>query len=60
MRETIADLAAGHAYWSVWMTVFEDDADMLKRFIDACSGTDTNSFDKNNSYIPIPRAGGQC
>lgn len=60
MRRQIVRTATGHAYWSVWMTVFEDDADMLKRFIDAYSGTDTACFDNNNNYTSIPRAGGQC
>jgi len=60
MREQIVLSAIGHAYWSVWMTVFKDDADMLRRFIENFPGTDRSCFDAYNVYVPIARAGGQC
>ncbi|MCK4928868.1 MAG: HNH endonuclease [Methanosarcinales archaeon] len=47
----------GDAYWSIWMTVFQDDSDMLQRFIDALAGTANDCFD--DSGIPLTRPGGQ-
>lgn len=49
-----------HAYWSVWMTVFKDDADMLERFLNAFPGTCITCFDKNNGFSALARQGGQC
>ncbi len=60
MRELIVLLAKAKGYWSVWMTVFAGDADMLKRFIDAFPGTCHNCFDANNGYTALARPGGQC
>jgi uncharacterized protein (TIGR02646 family) len=56
MREEIVENALGRGFWSVWMTVFADDPDMLKRFIVAFPGT-ANCFDPN-TFLPTPRAGG--
>ena len=56
-REQIVDTMTGHAYWSIWMTVFRDDSDMLKRFIKALAGTAEDCFD--HSGIPLPRLEGQ-
>jgi hypothetical protein len=53
MREQIVDGISG--YWSVWMTVFKDDPDMLSRIINKISGTDVKCFDQNNRYVPIAR-----
>lgn len=39
MREQIVELARAKGFWSVWMTVFRDDKDMLERFINAFEGT---------------------
>ena len=58
-RETIVDVATGHGHWSIWMTVFKDDADMLRRFINAFSGTCHECFDDTNQYFAIARQGGQ-
>lgn len=55
MRDQIVSTATGHAYWSVWMTVFQDDADMLARFIEAFSGTCRECFDAENNYISVER-----
>jgi len=60
MRSQIIMTATGHAYWSVWMTIFEDDADMLLRLIEAFPGTCRDCFDAENGYNPVARAGGQC
>jgi len=59
MRRQVLRTALGHGYWSVWMTVFKDDADMLKRFIGAFPGTCRESFDESDNYKPIHREGGQ-
>ena len=46
MRRQIARTAAAHGFFSVWMNVFEDDADMRRRFIeDAFTGTAVDCFD---------------
>ncbi len=39
MRNLATKLAAAEGCWSVWMTVFDDDSDMRKRFIAAFPGT---------------------
>ncbi len=39
MREQIVDTARAKGYWSVWMAVFADDADICNRLIDAFPGT---------------------
>lgn len=59
-REQIVDTALGHAYWSIWMTVFADDADMLRRLIEAFPGTCRECFDQNEGFMPVRRQGGQC
>lgn len=56
MRDGIVDIATGHAYWSVWMTVFQDDPDMLGRFIGAFTGTCQECFDADNNYAPVERS----
>jgi uncharacterized protein (TIGR02646 family) len=59
MRRSIVNVATGHAYWSVWMTVFKDDPDMCKRLINAFPGTCSDCFDEQNAYSPIQRSSGQ-
>ncbi|WP_054470113.1 HNH endonuclease, partial [Planktothricoides sp. SR001] len=39
MRKGIVDQAKDKGFFSVWMTVFQDDPDMLKLFIEAFPGT---------------------
>ena len=56
-REQVVETMIGYAYWSIWMTVFQDDSDMLLRFIKAIPGTAMDCFDENG--MPIPRPGGQ-
>jgi len=56
-REQIVETATGHAYWSVWMTVFQDDPDMRRRFTHAFKGTATDCF--GDDCQPVPRPGGQ-
>ena len=54
-REQIVDTMTGHAYWSIWMTVFQDDSDMLQRFIKALAGTAEDCF--NEDGMPLQRSG---
>ncbi|MGA9188637.1 MAG: HNH endonuclease signature motif containing protein [Methanosarcina sp.] len=56
-REQIVYTMTGHGYWSIWMTVFQDDPDMICRFINAVPGTSTDCFDENG--MSLPRLGGQ-
>lgn len=56
-RDQIVETAA-NGFWSVWMTVFRDDPDMLQRFIAAIPGTSRECFD--NVCQCIARPGGQC
>ena len=58
MREQIVETATSTGFFSVWMTVFADEADMRKRFLKAFQGTSGlgECFDSNAN--PIPRPGG--
>ncbi|BBO87500.1 HNH endonuclease [Desulfosarcina ovata] len=60
MRRQIIRSATARGYWSIWMTVFEDDADMRRRLIEGFPGTCNACFDANNGYAPVSREGGQC
>ncbi|MCQ4247152.1 HNH endonuclease [Stutzerimonas decontaminans] len=42
-------------FWSIWMTVFRDDQDMLVRILDCIPGTAKDCFDATNGYQPINR-----
>ena len=55
LREQIVETV--HGYWSIWMTVFKDDKDMLQRFITSFPGTCVECFDDNGSPIPRNRNG---
>jgi uncharacterized protein (TIGR02646 family) len=57
MRQQIVRTAQGQGFWSVWMTVFKDDPDMLERLINAFAGTAKSCFDPV-TFQPIPRVGG--
>ena len=57
MREQIVETCVAGGYWSVWMTVFEGDADMKLRFINAMPGTATDCFDMH--VATVARPGGQ-
>ena len=57
MRQQIVDTALGSGFWSVWMTVFKEEPDMLQRFIDAFAGTCRDCFDISGN--PIPRQKGR-
>lgn len=51
MQEQIVDGISG--YWSIWMTVFKDNQEMLGRIIKKLPGTDTNYFDSANGFTPV-------
>lgn len=55
-RKSIVTTAKGYGCWSVWMTVFREDIDMLERLINAFPGTCKACFDAQ--FQPIPRPGG--
>ena len=60
MKDQIVDTAKSKGYWSIWMTQFRDDPDMLKRLIEAFPGTCTQCFNTTANYVPVQRAGGVC
>jgi len=56
MRDEIVSRATDKGFWSVWMTVFKNDPDMLQRLINAFPGTCQDCFDELGN--PLPRSGG--
>jgi hypothetical protein len=60
LREQIVETAQAKGYWSMWMVVFKDDHDMLKRLIAAFPGTAADCFHVESGYVAIARNGGQC
>ncbi|MEN8221244.1 MAG: HNH endonuclease [Pseudomonadota bacterium] len=57
MRNFIVMNAKTQGFWSIWMTVFHDDPDMLNRFIQAFPGISRQCFDSNGQ--PVHRHGGE-
>lgn len=57
IRKRIEEQAISTGFWSIWMTVFQDDVDMRRRLIAAFKGTSTDCFDIDTQ--PISRPGGQ-
>lgn len=57
LRDQIVDTATSTGFFSVWMTVFKHDHDMMWRLLHAFPGTSKGSYDENCS--PIQRKGGQ-
>lgn len=57
MRDQIVETAQSKGYWSIWMTVFADDADMRQRLIAAYPGTATTCFDA--ACLLVARPGGR-
>lgn len=55
-RRQIVLTAVSRGFFSVWMTVFQEDSDMRRRFIQAFAGTARGCFDAMGN--PIPRPGG--
>lgn len=56
MREQIVETAQTRGFWSIWMAVFTNDPDMLRRFMEAFPGTCRDCFDPE--FRPISRPGG--
>lgn len=55
LRKLIAeDIAPSKGFFSVWMTVFRDHPDMLKRFIQAFPGTSADCFDDAGQAVHRP------
>jgi hypothetical protein len=54
VRELIKDISVGQGFWSVWMTVFADDADMCRRFREAFPGTAPDCWDETGAAICRP------
>ncbi|MDR2115689.1 MAG: HNH endonuclease [Planctomycetaceae bacterium] len=50
--ESTIDLAKESGHFSIWMTVFADNPDMKRRFIEAFPGTETRWFDENGNSKP--------
>lgn len=55
MKKIIADLALGWGYFSIWQTVYADDAEMRWLLIDAFPGTSKDCFDKTTGDPLSPR-----
>lgn len=55
LRRQIIRTVKGSAYWSIWMTVFNNYPDMLREMINAIPGTAAVCFDATNGYAPILR-----
>ncbi len=58
--ELIIYLARESGFWSVWMSVFQDNNAVKERLIQAFSGTAQDCFDATQNYAPLPRENGQC
>lgn len=56
-RDEIVEMALQRGFWSVWMTVFQDDVDMRRRLITAFPGTANDCFVQDTQ--PLPHSGGQ-
>jgi len=54
-RRQIARTATGHGFFSIWMTVFLDDAAVRKLLIAEFRGTATDCFDVNSTGLISPR-----
>ena len=55
-RELLTDLAKESGFWSVWVEVFRDDADMIQRFNNAFAGTCASCFE-SQTFSPKSRHG---
>jgi len=56
MREQILVSARGHGFWSVWMTVFQDEPEVLRLLIQEFPGTALDCFDAQGH--PLERQNG--
>jgi uncharacterized protein (TIGR02646 family) len=51
-REQIVETALGRGYFSIWMSVFVNNTDMLDRFVKAFVGTARDCYDSNCNLTP--------
>lgn len=56
LRRSTVRTATSHGFFSIWMTVFQDDIDMLNRLIDAFPGTRTSGCFDPVTAAPITPA----
>lgn len=54
-RRQIARAALGHGFFTIWMTVFQDDPIVRSLLIGAFGGTATDCFDSNSTRTISPR-----
>ena len=54
-RRQIARSATGFGFFSIWMTVFEDDVAVRKLLIKEFAGTATDCFDTDTTMTVHPR-----
>jgi hypothetical protein len=54
-RRQIARTANGHGFFSIWMTVFEDDVALRKLLIQEFTGTASDCFDRDTTTAVSPR-----
>lgn len=54
VRKLIIDIAIAKGYFSVWMSVFDNDIDMKRDLVNAFIGTDANCYD-TNSFLLLPK-----
>lgn len=55
-REAIVELAIQSGFFSIWITVFQDDAEMIRRLVESHVGTAKDCFE--DDWTLKPRAGG--
>ena len=55
LRQLIARMALGYGSFSIWMTVFADDAEMRRRFVDKFPGTAAECFNPDTLAVESPR-----
>jgi uncharacterized protein (TIGR02646 family) len=55
VRKLVAIAAVGHGFFSIWMTVFNDDIAVRKLLIEEFTGTATDCFDPNTTATVSPR-----
>lgn len=58
LRDAIVDLAVARGFFSVWMHLFEGDAALRRRLIEAFPGTARDCYEPE-STAPVPRPGGR-
>jgi hypothetical protein len=60
LREQILETVQSKGYWSIWMVVFNDDHDMISRFLSGFLGTAIDCFHKQTGYSAVARINGLC